>query len=72
VATDSELRAQKLVSGYQDWLRETESSLPRRLKLKRGLAQLYRSKGERYQISEYYSSRFTIDRDHEEPLAQAG
>jgi SAM-dependent methyltransferase len=72
VATDSEIRAQRLVSGYQDWLRETESSLPTRIKLKRGLAQLYRSKGERYQISEYYSSRFTIDRDHDEALAQAG
>ena len=49
---------------------QARSSLPVGTKLRRALAQLYRSKGERYQIAEYYSADFTID--IEARLAQAG
>ena len=44
-----------------DWLREAESSLPLGVKLRRRLSQLYRSKGERHQIADYYAADFTID-----------
>ena len=64
------MRAGKLVAAYRDWLRQARSSLPVGVKLRRALGQLYRSKGERFQIAEYYSADFTIDID--DRLAQAG
>jgi ubiquinone/menaquinone biosynthesis C-methylase UbiE len=64
-------RARTLVASYQDWLHRTKSDLPAGVKLKRKLAQLYRSKGERYQIAEYYSAEFAIDLDGAGLLAQA-
>ncbi len=67
---DAALRAGKLVAAYRDWLRQAESSLPVGVKVRRALRQLYRSKGERVQIAEYYSADFTIDVDSR--LAQAG
>jgi SAM-dependent methyltransferase len=52
---------EKLVAGYLDWLRQTESSLPWGVKVRRKLSQLYRSKGERYQIADYYRADLTIE-----------
>ena len=40
------------------------------VKLRRALGQVYRSKGERFQIADYYTADFTIDID--DRLAQAG
>jgi len=60
------------VNSYQAWLRATESGLPVGEKLRRGLAQIYRSKGERNQIAGYYSSSFTIDGPAIAPMAKAG
>jgi SAM-dependent methyltransferase len=59
----SRVRLEKLVSGYHEWLRQTESSLPRGEKLRRRFAQLYRSKGERRQIADYYVADFIVDAD---------
>jgi hypothetical protein len=67
---DAAIRAGRFVAAYQDWLRHTRSSLPAAVKFRRALGQLYRSKGERMQIAEYYSAEFTIDVDSR--LAQAG
>jgi SAM-dependent methyltransferase len=67
---DALSRALKLVDAYRAWLRQTESTLPAGVKLKRRLAQIYRSKGERYQIADYYAADFSIDVDPR--LAQAG
>ncbi|MHC5537897.1 methyltransferase domain-containing protein [Singulisphaera rosea] len=63
-------KADQLVAAYQAWLRQTEASLPLSQKVRRGLAQVYRSKGERQHLSSYYSSDFAIDVAH--PLANAG
>jgi ubiquinone/menaquinone biosynthesis C-methylase UbiE len=62
--------AERLVASFHHWLRSTRSSLPLGTKLRRSLSQLYRSKGERYQIADYYSADFTIEIDGR--LAQAG
>jgi SAM-dependent methyltransferase len=56
-------RLERLVGAYHDWLRRTEASLPIGVKLRRTLSQLYRSKGERQQIADYYAADFTIEVD---------
>jgi SAM-dependent methyltransferase len=67
---DAATRARKLVAAYHQWLRHAEASLPLKVKLRRALAQTYRSKGERHQVAQYYTADFTIDL--ESPLAEAG
>jgi len=59
-----------LVLAYRAWLRRTEASLPLSQKVRRGFGQVYRSKGERLQMSAYYQADFTIDSPS--PLANAG
>jgi SAM-dependent methyltransferase len=68
---DFAAKADALVLAYRAWLRQTEADLPLSQKVRRGFAQVYRSKGERYQIAAYYSADFTIDVGGN-PLAQAG
>jgi SAM-dependent methyltransferase len=63
-------KADALVLAYRAWLRRTEEGLPIGAKVRRRLAQVYRSKGERYQLSDYYSADFTLD--VAPPMAQAG
>jgi SAM-dependent methyltransferase len=71
-------RADALVAGYRAWLDQTEAALPLSEKVRRGFSRLYRSRGERYQVSSYYRADFTLDYDREagraplRPLAQAG
>ena len=62
--------AENLVAAYHDWLRQAKASLPVGLKIRRALSQIYRSKGERFQIAGYYSADFTVEIDGR--LAQAG
>jgi SAM-dependent methyltransferase len=52
-----------LVAAYARWRREAESNLPLGVKLRRSVAQLYRSKGERRQVADYYAAEFLIDSD---------
>jgi SAM-dependent methyltransferase len=59
--TDFVEKAAALIRLYHKWLNEAESSLPSRVKLRRGLSRLYRSKGERHQIDAYYRAEFSID-----------
>jgi SAM-dependent methyltransferase len=54
-------RAEDLVLRYRAWLNEAREGLSLRQKLRRGLAQVYRSKGERRQIAAYYAAEFTLD-----------
>jgi len=63
-------KATSLVDAYHAWLRQTEAGMPLAKKVRRGLAQVYRSKGERKQIAAYYSANFFMDVDA--PLANAG
>jgi len=69
---DFEARSEALVGGYAAWLNREEAGLPASQKLRRGFAQLYRSKGERYQVSDYYRAEFTVDVEGREPVAKAG
>jgi SAM-dependent methyltransferase len=69
---DFAARAAKLVAGYQRWLRQAQEELPLGEKLRRVLGMVYRSRGERHQISDYYKAAFTIDERADVPLAAAG
>jgi SAM-dependent methyltransferase len=55
------VQADRLASAYRAWLRAAAADLPLAAKLRRGLAQVYRSKGERRQISAYYTADFQLD-----------
>ena len=67
---DFATRADRLVGRYHDWLKGEEASLPRSERLRRGFAKLYRSKGEKYQVADYYKADFTIELDR--LVAKAG
>lgn len=61
VPTDFGARAERLRSGYLNWLAQAERSRPAGVKLRERVSLLYRSKGERKQITEYYRGDLTID-----------
>ena len=63
-------KADELALAYRAWLRRAEEALPLAARVRRRVAQVYRSKGERYQVSDYYSADFTLDVGP--PVAQAG
>jgi len=69
---DFSSRADRLAGLYADWLRHTEADLPRFEKLRRTLGLIYRSRGERHQLADYYKSVFTIDAPGAAVLAKAG
>jgi SAM-dependent methyltransferase len=58
---DCAVRVAKLVAAYDGWCRETKSGLSLGEKLRRRFSQLYRSKGERRYVADYYSAEFQID-----------
>ena len=64
---DCAARLESLVEAYLAWLRRTEASLPIGEKLRRRASLIYRSKGERHQIADYYAADFTIDLDTAAP-----
>jgi SAM-dependent methyltransferase len=64
-------RLETLIESYQAWLRRTAAGLPLGAKLRRGLTRLYRSKGERRQVINYYSAAFEIDTPGPAPLQGA-
>jgi SAM-dependent methyltransferase len=63
-------KADRLVAAYRGWLQEYEARLPVREKMRRGFSQLYRSRGERYQVAAYYRADFVLDVGN--ALAHAG
>jgi SAM-dependent methyltransferase len=63
VMPDASARLESLVTAYQNWLKSRLASLPVGDKVRRGLSMIYRSKGERNQIGDYYKAQFTIDVD---------
>jgi SAM-dependent methyltransferase len=70
--SDFNARAERLVGRYHDWLRRTESELPTAEKLRRVLGMLYRSRGERHQIADYYKADFSVDAPAPSTLSLAG
>jgi SAM-dependent methyltransferase len=69
---DFATKVDALVVAYRQWLHQAEASLPLAEKMRRGLAQLYRSRGERYQVAAYFRADFTLDIAAAMPLAHAG
>jgi SAM-dependent methyltransferase len=70
VAHDCAARLEQLVEAYRAWLRRAEASLSISEKLRRRASRIYRSKGERNQIADYFSADFTIDLDHAAPAVR--
>jgi hypothetical protein len=68
-AGDGVARLRRLVGAYHAWLERTEASLPVEDKVRRRFSQMYRSKGERREIADYYKADLTIDCD-ESPSAR--
>ena len=67
---DFAARADALIAAYRDWLRRDRGRACRSAeKLRRGLAQLYRSKGERTRSP---TTTRPSSRRHAAPLARAG
>src|SRR5262245_44631417 len=56
-------RLEKVVEKYAEWRNGAQSSLSLSSKLRRSLSMLYRSKGERRQIADYYAAQLLIDFD---------
>jgi SAM-dependent methyltransferase len=69
---DFAVRADALVRAYRLWLRQAEASLPLAVRMRRGFSQLYRSRGERYQVAAYYRADFQVDVTPAGALAHAG
>lgn len=61
VPADIAARAAAICRSYQRWLVEVESSLPWTTRVRRRVAQLYRSKGERRFLADYYRSDLRVD-----------
>ncbi len=61
VRSDATARLEKIAAGYKAWLEQAEVALPFGEKVRRSVSQLYRSKGERRQVADYYSAEFAID-----------
>ncbi len=68
---DCHMKLEQVVRNYTAWLRQSEAILPLGAKVRRRLARLYRSKGERYQIADYYSADFTIELDSADATLRA-
>lgn len=58
---DFAIKAEQLGCAYQNWLERVEAEIPAKAKLRRGFAQLYRSKWERYQVAWHFKTQFELD-----------
>src|SRR5262249_26226227 len=67
---DFSARADALIRKDDDLLRAREVALPASTRMRRGFAQIYRSRGERYHLASYYQAEFTVDAPS--PVAKAG
>jgi SAM-dependent methyltransferase len=67
IPADCAARVERLVAGYHAWLEQAETKLGFGEKFRRRISQLYRSKGERRQIADYYAAEFAVDFDAAPP-----
>ncbi|HWE36697.1 MAG TPA: class I SAM-dependent methyltransferase [Isosphaeraceae bacterium] len=58
---DFAARAGRLIEAYRDAQAHAEAAAPWAAKVRRSLARVYRSKGERHQMSAYYKADFVIE-----------
>jgi SAM-dependent methyltransferase len=63
IPDDCARRLAAVIDNYARWRRQTESSLPLRTKLRRLTSRLYRSRGERRQVADYYAAELVTDFD---------
>ncbi len=61
IPADFPTRASELALAYTEWAHRTEAALPVGDKLRRLASRLYRSKGERRQVADYYAAEFHVD-----------
>ena len=54
-------KASRLMLAYRTWLQRAEANAPWAEKVRRTIAGVYRSKGERLQLNDYYKADFTLD-----------
>ncbi len=54
-------RAERLIEGYRQWLRQAEGGRPFGQRLRERLSLLYRSRGEKQVIRDYHKAGFTVD-----------
>lgn len=69
---DFAARAERLCQAYRGWLRQTRHARPLGRKLREAAAQVYRSKGERRQLSDYHTAEFAVDLEPAGAMAKAG
>jgi SAM-dependent methyltransferase len=69
---DFSARAERFVGLYTERLRQMEASLPVGERVRRKVGQLYRSRGERHQIADYYKAQFSVDAPGASALSLAG
>jgi SAM-dependent methyltransferase len=65
IPLDCAAKASRLITAYRDWAQSAESALPVGEKLRRLASRIYRSKGERRQVADYYAADFHFDADVE-------
>jgi SAM-dependent methyltransferase len=58
---DAEQRAQAMLASYQRWLEQQKNSLSLKQQLRQRLSLLYRSKGERRQLTHYHHAEFVCE-----------
>jgi hypothetical protein len=58
---DFTARALRFTQAYEAWLHQEEQSLPWKRRVVRRLRGIYRSKGERRQMEDYFRTQFVID-----------
>jgi hypothetical protein len=61
IPPDAQERLENVAAAYRLWLEQTKGALPIGERIGRRVSQLYRSKGERRQIANYYAAEFVID-----------
>jgi len=61
IPVDLPTKASKLALAYTEWACRTEAALPVGDRLRRLASRLYRSKGERRQVADYYAAEFHVD-----------
>jgi len=64
------MQAQRFIASYQSWLQAAKNSRPLASKFRESVGMLYRSKGERYQTTNYYNADLTVEL-HGQPLTQS-
>ena len=64
-------KAEKFVERYRAWLKLAEHEIPWMSRLRREVSKVYRSKGERNQLSAYHRADFVVETDSASAILQS-